>query len=127
MEHRKLIEVVRFMEPNHELPLVSIWGWGRCAGVWLTALSILGAGDLFAATEYSLYNAMLTFTLSSSGPQQMERFKVMERQAKTKAFSKEGLAAAAMVDPREKERNRIREWLNDSVNSLNMQIEGYVP
>lgn len=54
----------------------------------------------------------------------MERFKVMERQAKTKAFSKEGLAAASQISPREKERMRIRVWLNDSVNTLNMQIEG---
>mmetsp|Transcript_29929 Transcript_29929/g.89526 ORF Transcript_29929/g.89526 Transcript_29929/m.89526 type:complete len:587 (-) Transcript_29929:1613-3373(-) len=56
---------------------------------------------------------------------QMERFKVMERQAKTKAFSKEGLAAAAVVDPRQKERNRIRDWLNDAVNTLKLQIDGY--
>ena len=58
--------------------------------------------------------------------QQMERFKVIERETKTKAFSKEGLAAAAKVDPREKERNEVREWLNECVNDLNMQMEQYV-
>lgn len=56
---------------------------------------------------------------------QMERFKVIERETKTKAFSKEGLAAATKVDPREKERNEVREWLNECVSDLNMQMEQY--
>lgn len=56
---------------------------------------------------------------------QMERFKVIERETKTKAFSKEGLAAAARVDPREKERQKVRDWLNSSVEELKQQIEQY--
>eukprot|EP00039_Didymoeca_costata_P018546 m.333921 g.333921 ORF g.333921 m.333921 type:complete len:593 (+) comp17246_c0_seq1:2847-4625(+) len=54
---------------------------------------------------------------------QMERFKVIERETKTKAFSKEGLAAAAKVDPREQEKSECREWLNECVNHLQMQVE----
>lgn len=56
----------------------------------------------------------------------MERFKALEKEAKTKAFSKEGLqAAAARSDPRERARNEMREWLNGVVDLLNEQIEGF--
>lgn len=58
-------------------------------------------------------------------PQQMERFKVIERETKTKAFSKEGLAAATKISPREKEKNEVREWLNECVGELNLQVEQY--
>lgn len=54
---------------------------------------------------------------------QMERFKIIERETKTKAFSKEGLAAAAKVDPRQKERNETREWLNNCADELKQQVE----
>jgi len=54
---------------------------------------------------------------------QMERFKIIERETKTKAFSKEGLAAAAKVDPRQKERNATREWLNSCCDELKQQVE----
>lgn len=53
----------------------------------------------------------------------MERFKIIERETKTKAFSKEGLAAAAKVDPRDKERNAVRDWLNECVDNLKIQID----
>ena len=43
--------------------------------------------------------------------QQMERFKVIERETKTKAYSKEGLGAATKVDPKEKEKEDIINWL----------------
>lgn len=56
---------------------------------------------------------------------QMERFKVIERETKTKAFSKEGLAAAAKASPRDQERNEVRDWLNDCVGELDEQIEQY--
>jgi CCR4-NOT transcription complex subunit 3 len=56
----------------------------------------------------------------------MERFKALEKEAKTKAFSKEGLqAAAARQDPKEKARHEMREWLNGTVDSLNEQIDGF--
>ena len=37
----------------------------------------------------------------------MERFKVVERETKTKAYSKEGLGGAAKVDPKEKEKAEV--------------------
>ena len=46
--------------------------------------------------------------------QQMERFKVVERETKTKAYSKEGLGGAVKVDPKEKEKNEINSWLSVS-------------
>ena len=47
--------------------------------------------------------------------QQMERFKVVERETKTKAYSKEGLGAAQKMDPAQKEREDITQWLNIQV------------
>ena len=52
---------------------------------------------------------------------QMERFKVCEKETKTKAFSKEGLGQATKVDPREKARNEAREWINTTVDCLNVE------
>jgi len=46
--------------------------------------------------------------------QQMERFKVIERETKTKAYSKEGLGAATKVDPKEREKEEITIWLSVS-------------
>ncbi len=51
----------------------------------------------------------------------MERFKVCEKETKTKAFSKEGLGQATKVDPREKARNEAREWINTTVDCLNVE------
>lgn len=42
----------------------------------------------------------------------MERFKIIERETKTKAYSKEGLGAATKVDPKEKEKEDITAWLS---------------
>lgn len=44
--------------------------------------------------------------------QQMERFKVIEREAKIKAYSKEGLGTMGKVDPKEKEKEEITSWLS---------------
>ena len=44
----------------------------------------------------------------------MERFKVIERETKTKAYSKEGLGAATKVDPKEREKEEITNWLSVS-------------
>ena len=40
----------------------------------------------------------------------MERFKVVERETKTKAYSKEGLTSGQKLDPVEKERSEISLW-----------------
>jgi Not1 N-terminal domain, CCR4-Not complex component len=52
---------------------------------------------------------------------EMERFKVCEKETKTKAFSKEGLGQALKMDPKEKARTEMREWLNSTVDNLNNQ------
>ncbi|VDP02134.1 unnamed protein product [Soboliphyme baturini] len=43
--------------------------------------------------------------------QKMEQFKVVERETKTKAYSKQGLGAEQKVDPREKEKEETIGWL----------------
>ena len=53
---------------------------------------------------------------------EMERFKHCEKEAKTKAFSKAGLGQAAKLDPEEKARQVAREWLNEQVEALQMQV-----
>lgn len=55
----------------------------------------------------------------------MERFKVVERETKTKAYSKEGLGAAQKLDPAQKEREEISAWLTQSIESLNIQVINY--
>jgi len=56
---------------------------------------------------------------------QMERFKVVERETKTKAYSKEGLGAAQKMDPAQKEREEISTWLITSIDALNLQLDQY--
>ncbi|XP_044730157.1 CCR4-NOT transcription complex subunit 3 isoform X3 [Chrysoperla carnea] len=56
---------------------------------------------------------------------QMERFKVVERETKTKAYSKEGLGAAQKLDPAQKEREEIVGWLVSSIDALNLQIDQF--
>lgn len=46
--------------------------------------------------------------------QQMERFKIVERETKTKAYSKEGLGLAQKVDPAQKEKEEVGTWLTVS-------------
>lgn len=42
----------------------------------------------------------------------MERFKVVERETKTKAYSKDGLGAAAKLDPQTKEKAETTQWIS---------------
>jgi CCR4-NOT transcription complex subunit 3 len=53
----------------------------------------------------------------------METFKAVEKEMKTKAFSKEGLSAAAKLDPKEKEKVEMCNFLGDMVDELSRQIE----
>lgn len=48
----------------------------------------------------------------------MEQFKICEKDTKTKAYSKEGLAREARLDPKEAAREEKRGWLNDCVEKL---------
>ncbi|XP_067402554.1 CCR4-NOT transcription complex subunit 3 [Emydura macquarii macquarii] len=54
---------------------------------------------------------------------QMERFKVVERETKTKAYSKEGLGLAQKVDPAQKEKEEVGQWLTNTIDTLNMQVD----
>ena len=53
----------------------------------------------------------------------MERFKVVERETKTKAYSKEGLISGNKLDPAEQERHDTSAWLNECIDQLNLQID----
>lgn len=53
---------------------------------------------------------------------QMEKFKAVEKEMKTKAFSKEGLAAARL-DPAERAKLDAKAWLSNSVDELSHQVE----
>ena len=53
----------------------------------------------------------------------MEKFKAVEKEMKTKAFSKEGLSAPGKRDPKEQEKEEAGEFLSDMIASLEGQIE----
>jgi CCR4-NOT transcription complex subunit 3 len=53
----------------------------------------------------------------------MERFKAVEKAMKTKAYSKEGLSAAAKLDPKEQAKVEAGEFLSSMVDELEQQIE----
>ncbi|KAI5087326.1 CCR4-NOT transcription complex, subunit 3b isoform X1 [Silurus meridionalis] len=56
---------------------------------------------------------------------QMERFKIVERETKTKAYSKEGLGLAQKVDPAQKEKEEVGQWLTATIDTLNMQVDQF--
>lgn len=53
----------------------------------------------------------------------MERFKAVEKAMKTKAYSKEGLSAAAKLDPKEQAKHEASEFLSAMVDELEQQLE----
>ncbi|XP_050301258.1 CCR4-NOT transcription complex subunit 3 isoform X2 [Anthonomus grandis grandis] len=56
---------------------------------------------------------------------QMERFKVVERETKTKAYSKEGLGGAQKIDPAQKEKEEMQHWLSTSIDELSIQTDSF--
>ncbi|KAJ0714727.1 putative CCR4-Not complex component, Not domain, CCR4-NOT complex subunit/5 domain superfamily [Helianthus annuus] len=56
---------------------------------------------------------------------EMERFKICEKETKTKAFSKEGLGQQPKTDPKEKAKSETRDWLNNTVSELESQIDSF--
>jgi CCR4-NOT transcription complex subunit 3 len=54
---------------------------------------------------------------------QMEKFKAVEKAMKTKAYSKEGLSAAAKLDPKERAKMEACDFLSTMVDELERQIE----
>ncbi|KAI8357585.1 Not1 N-terminal domain, CCR4-Not complex component-domain-containing protein, partial [Mortierella sp. GBAus27b] len=55
--------------------------------------------------------------------QQMERFKAIEKEMKTKAYSREGLIMSGRLDPKEKEKAEMCSWITERVEALTIQIE----
>ena len=55
----------------------------------------------------------------------MEKFKIVERETKTKAYSKEGLTSGHKLDPAERERYEISQWLNSCIEKLNIQMDQF--
>lgn len=53
----------------------------------------------------------------------MERFKAVEKEMKTKAFSKEGLSASAKLSPEEQAKADTCDFLSEMVGQLEQQIE----
>lgn len=53
----------------------------------------------------------------------MEQFKAVEKEMKTKAYSKEGLSAASRLDPKEKEKVETCDFLSNMVDELQQKIE----
>ncbi|KAK3682159.1 Not1 N-terminal domain, CCR4-Not complex component-domain-containing protein [Podospora appendiculata] len=54
---------------------------------------------------------------------QMEKFKAVEKAMKTKAYSKEGLSAATKLDPKEQAKMEAIDFLANTVDELEQQIE----
>ncbi|ELK32901.1 CCR4-NOT transcription complex subunit 3 [Myotis davidii] len=50
---------------------------------------------------------------------------VVERETKTKAYSKEGLGLAQKVDPAQKEKEEVGQWLTNTIDTLNMQVDQF--
>ncbi|KAL9620957.1 MAG: hypothetical protein Q9160_004610 [Pyrenula sp. 1 TL-2023] len=53
----------------------------------------------------------------------MEQFKAVEKEMKTKAFSKEGLSMSGKIDPREKEREELCDYLSDQLDEIQRILE----
>ena len=53
----------------------------------------------------------------------MEQFKICEKDTKTKAYSKEGLARDSRMDPKEQEKEEKRDWINQCIESLTELID----
>lgn len=53
----------------------------------------------------------------------MEKFKAVEKEMKTKAYSKEGLLNAAKLDPKERQKQEMVNFLSDCTADLDRQIE----
>ena len=56
---------------------------------------------------------------------QMEKFKVAERETKTKAYSKEGLVLAMKIDPAQKAKDDTMQWLQVTIDAINRQVERF--
>lgn len=53
----------------------------------------------------------------------MEQFKAVEKEMKTKAYSKEGLSQSTKLDPKEKEREEVCDFLSEQVDEIGRILE----
>ena len=53
----------------------------------------------------------------------MEQFKAVEKEMKTKAYSKEGLSQSTKLDPKEKEREELCDFLGEQVDEIGRVLE----
>lgn len=53
----------------------------------------------------------------------MEQFKICEREVKTKAYSREGLALQRKLDPEEQAKLETRDWVQECITKLEEQVE----
>ena len=53
----------------------------------------------------------------------MEQFKICEREVKTKAYSREGLALQQKLDPEEQAKLATRDWVRECISKLEEQVE----
>mmetsp|Transcript_23229 Transcript_23229/g.38195 ORF Transcript_23229/g.38195 Transcript_23229/m.38195 type:complete len:983 (-) Transcript_23229:121-3069(-) len=56
---------------------------------------------------------------------EMERFKVCEKETKTKAYSKEGLGQQPKADPHAKAKGEVRGWIQEYLDALQKQLEAF--
>ncbi|KAG8390764.1 hypothetical protein BUALT_Bualt01G0117400 [Buddleja alternifolia] len=85
----------------------------------LVSPGALFSGQVSASYEQALMDARKLIE------REMERFKICEKETKTKAFSKEGLGQQPKTDPKEKAKSETREWLNNVVSELENQIDSF--
>ena len=55
----------------------------------------------------------------------MEKFKICEKETKTKAFSKEGLARDEKLDPREIEKEKSYAWVQSIIERIENFVESW--
>lgn len=55
----------------------------------------------------------------------MEKFKAVERETKTKAYSREGLVLATKIDPVQKAKDDTMQWLQVTIDNINRQVERF--
>jgi CCR4-NOT transcription complex subunit 3 len=55
----------------------------------------------------------------------MEQFKICEKETKTKAYSKEGLAREEKLDPREIEKEKSRAWVQAIIERIDNFVESW--
>jgi len=93
----------------------------KAASIWVPLLRLARSAILVRPSTSNSSNHFSKPHLLFN--QQMERFKATEKEMKTKAFSKEGLIAAAKLDPQEKAKMEMSNWLSGQVDELSRQIE----